>query len=73
LATFVAEPKNGSQEIGTQSNPDLMEGMMFRVEGEHGPTLGKFWSFYFHPLILRNCGIVERYGSYLLFALLFLR
>ena len=56
LVTFVAEPKSGSQEIGTQSNLNLMEGMMFRGEGENGLTFGKLWYFYFHPLILRNCG-----------------
>jgi hypothetical protein len=33
-----------------------MEGMIFRGEGENGLTLGKFWSSYFHPLILINCG-----------------
>jgi hypothetical protein len=55
LVTFVAEPKSGLQEIGTRSNSDLIEGMMFSEEGENGLTLGRFWSFYFHPLILRNC------------------
>jgi hypothetical protein len=29
---------------------------MSTEEGENGLTLEKFWSFYFHPLILRNCG-----------------
>jgi hypothetical protein len=70
LVTFVAEPKSGSQEIGTRSNPDLMEGMMFRGEGENGLTLGKFWSFYFHPLILRNCEEIWVLSSFCLAFLL---
>jgi hypothetical protein len=45
LVTFVAELKSGSQEVGTRSNPDLMEGLMFRGDGENGLTFGKFWSF----------------------------
>ena len=29
LGYCVAEPKSGSQEVGTRSNPDLMEGEVF--------------------------------------------
>jgi hypothetical protein len=42
LVTFVAEPKGGSQEVGTRSNPDLMEWIMSRGGGENGPTFGNF-------------------------------
>ena len=51
LVTCVAEPKSGSQKVGTRSNPDLMEGKMFRGEGENGLTLRKFLVFLFEPLI----------------------
>ena len=51
MVTCVAEPKSGSQEVGTRSNPDLMEGKMFRGEGENGLTLRKFLVFLFEPLI----------------------
>ena len=51
LVTCVAEPKSGSQEVGTRSNPDLMEGKMFRGVGGNGLTLRKqFWSFYLNSL-----------------------
>ena len=49
MVTCVAEPKSGSQEVGTRSNPDLMGGEVFREEGGNGLTLRKFWSF--EPLI----------------------
>ena len=39
LGYCVAEPKSGSQEVGTRSNPDLIEGKMFRGEGGNGLTL----------------------------------
>ena len=51
LVTCVAEPKSGSQEVGTRSNPDLMEGKMFRGEGGNGLTLRKFLVFLFELLI----------------------
>jgi len=46
LVTYVVEPKSGSQEVGTRSNPDLMD---VRGEGGNGLTLREFWSF--EPLI----------------------
>ena len=51
MVTCVAKPKSGSQEVGTRSNPDLMEGKMFRGEGGNGLTLRKFLVFLFEPLI----------------------
>ena len=51
MVTCVAEPKNDSQEVGTRSNPDLMEGKMFRGEGGNGLTLREFLVFSFEPLI----------------------
>ena len=51
MVTCVAEPKSGSQEVGTRSNPDLMEGKIFRGEGGNGLTLRKFLVFLFEPLI----------------------
>ena len=51
MVTCVAEPKSGSQEVGTRSNPDLMEGKMFRGEGGNGLTLREFLVFLFEPLI----------------------
>ena len=51
LVICVTEPKNGSQEVGTRSNPDLMEGKMFRGEGGNGLTLRKILVFLFEPLI----------------------
>ena len=48
----VAEPKSGLQEVGTRSNPDLMEGKMFRGEGGNGLTLREFLVFLIEPLIL---------------------
>ena len=49
MVTCDAEPKSGSQEVGTRSNPDLMEGKIFRGEGGNGLTLREFFSF--EPLI----------------------
>ena len=37
--------------VGTRSNPDLMEGEVFRGEGGNGLTLRKFLVFLFEPLI----------------------
>jgi len=42
LVICVAEPKSGSQEVGTRSNPDLME---------NGLTLREFLVFLFELLI----------------------
>ena len=47
LVTCVAEPKSGSQEVGTRSNPNLMEGEMFRGEGRNGLALRKHLVFLF--------------------------
>ena len=54
MVTCVAKPKCGSQEVGTRSNPDLMEGKMFRGEGGNGLTLRKFLVFLFELLILQT-------------------
>ena len=51
MVTCVAKLKSGSQEVGTRSNPDLMEGKMFRGEGGNGLTRREFWVFLFEPLI----------------------
>ena len=51
MVICVAEPKSGSQEVGTRSNPDLMEGKMFRGEGGNGLTLRTFVVFLFELLI----------------------
>ena len=51
MVTFVAELKSGSQEVGTRSNPDLMEGKMFRGEGGNGLTLRTSLVFSFELLI----------------------
>jgi hypothetical protein len=51
LVTCVAELKSGSQEVGTRSNPDLMEDKMFRGEGGNGLTLRKHLVFLFELLI----------------------
>ena len=51
MVTCVAEPKSGSQEVGTRSNPDLMEGEVFRGEGGNGLTLRELLVFLFEPLI----------------------
>ena len=51
MVTCVAEPNSGSQEVGTRSNPDLMEGKMFKEEGGNGLTLRKILVFLFEPLI----------------------
>ena len=40
MITCVAEPKSGSQEVGTLSNFNLMESQMFREEGEMD---SQFW------------------------------
>ena len=51
MVTYVAKPKSGSQEVGTRSNPDLMEGGVFRGEGGNGLTLRTFVVFLFELLI----------------------
>ena len=52
MVICVAEPKSGSQKVGTRSNLDLMEGRMFRGEGGNGLTLREFLVFFlFEPLI----------------------
>ena len=51
MVTCVAEPKSGSQEVDTRSNPDLMEGKKFRGEGGNGLTLRKHLVFLFELLI----------------------
>ena len=51
MVICVAEPKSGSQKVGTRSNSDLMEGKMFRGEGGNGLTLRKFLVFLIEPLI----------------------
>ena len=50
LGYCVAEPKSGSQEVGTRSNPNFMEGEVFRGEEGNGLTLRKFLVFLFEPL-----------------------
>ena len=52
LVTCVAEPKSGSQEVGTRSNPDLMEGKIFR--GERGNAL-TLWKIFDHLFELLSC------------------
>ena len=69
MVTCVAEPKSGSQEVGTRSNPDLMEGKMFRGEGGNGLTLRKLFVFLFELLFFSN-SLERRYGSCLLFLFL---
>ena len=51
MVTCVAEPKSDSQEVGTRSNTDLMEGKMFMGEGGNGLTLRKHLVFLFELLI----------------------
>ena len=51
LLTCVAEPKSGSQEVDTRSNPDLMEGKKFRGEGGNGLTLRKHLVFFLFELV----------------------
>ena len=51
MVTCVAKPKSGSQEVGTRSNPDLMEGEVFRGKGGNGLTLRKFSVFLFELLV----------------------
>ena len=63
MITCVAEPKSGSQEVGTRSNPNLMEGEVFRGEGGNGLTLRDFLVFLFELLIStllsRGMGLVS--------------
>ena len=70
MVTCVAEPKSGSQEVGTRSNPNLMEGEVFRGEGGNGLTLRKFLVFLFEPLISTllsgGMGLVSLFFSLLL-------
>ena len=54
MVTSVAEPKSGSQEVGTRSNLDLMEGEMFKGEGGNGLTLRKHF-FYLSSLFQLSC------------------
>ena len=69
LVTCVAEPKSGSQEVCTRSNPDLMEGKMFRGEGGNGLTLRTSLVFLFELLILtllsRGMGLVSFFFFFL--------
>ena len=51
MVTCVVEPTSGSQEVGTQLNPDLMKGEVFRGEGGNGLTLRKFSVFLFELLV----------------------
>ena len=51
MVTCVAEPKSGSQEVGTQSNPDLMDDIIIKGEGGNGLTLREFLVFLFELLI----------------------
>ena len=51
LVTCVAEPKSGSQEVGTRSNPNLMEGKNVQGRGGNGLTLRKHLVFLFELLI----------------------
>ena len=51
LVTCFAEPKSGSQKVGTRSNPDLMESNMFRGGGGNGLMLRTSLVFLFEPLI----------------------
>ena len=53
MVTCVAEPKSGSPEVGTRSNPDLMEGKIFRGEGGNGLTLRKLLVFLFELLFFQ--------------------
>ena len=51
MVTCVAEPKSGSHEVCTRSNPDLMEVKMFRGEGGNGLTFRTSLVFLFELLI----------------------
>ena len=51
MVTCVAKPKSGSQEVGTRSNPNLMEGKIFRGEGGNGLKLRISLVFLFELLI----------------------
>ena len=51
MVTYFVEPKSGSQEVGTRSNPDFMEGEVFRGEGGNGLTLRTSLVFLFELLI----------------------
>ena len=70
MVTCFAEPKSGSQEIGTRSNPNLMEGEVFRGEGGNGLTFRKILVFLFEPLISTllsgGMGLVSLFFSLLL-------
>ena len=68
MVTCVAEPKSGLQEVGTRSNPNLMEGKIFRGEGGNGLTLRKLFVFLFEFLFSNS--LERRYGSCLLFLFL---
>ena len=46
MVTCVAEPKSGSQEVGTRSNPNLMEGKIFKGEEGNGLTLRVFFGIF---------------------------
>ena len=49
--TCIAEPKSGSQKVGTWSNFDLMESQMSRGEGEMDSHFWKyFWVILFELL-----------------------
>ena len=51
MVSCVVEPKSGSQKVSTRSNPDLMEGKMFRGEGGNGLILRKHLVLLFELLI----------------------
>ena len=53
LVICVTEPKNGSQEVGTRSNPDLREGKMFRGEGGNELTIRKHLVILFELLFFQ--------------------
>ena len=50
LGYCVAEPKSGSQEVGTRSNPDLTEGKCLEEREEMDSHLENIWSFYLSSL-----------------------
>ena len=71
MVTCVAEPKSGSQEVGTRSNPNLMEGKIFRGEGGNGLTLRKLFVFlfellFFPTLLSGGIGLVSFFFFFLL-------
>ena len=68
--TCVAEPKSGSQEVGTWSNSDLMESQLSRGEGEMN---SHFWK-YFWVILLNSSLNYFCWGSWaLLFTIFFLK